>query len=139
MTKRKKKYNYSFGIGELFFIALPIIFIAVIELRNEGRFWFMPYKKEWALAGIILFGQSIMKLFYSIGENNSESKRYNTGALIGAIFTLGLFPCSTFYVIHLIDIEPRFPNWVFWLIILLFIIGCFTYIFANRKEISAEK
>jgi hypothetical protein len=133
--KDKDDESIAYAIGEISFIFLPFIVMIIIFSfkENLGNILNQP---EWSLAASVMFGQSIIKLIYSIRKSRGVYF-YRLGAVISLLVILGLVPSLT--VLSLIFISTIVPLWLIVLQMILFIISAILFFGANAIQVNEDQ
>ena len=104
--KRNKEYFYSENSNkrliliDLIFTFLPLIILALI-LFSINKFNIKTFlcKNDWSYLSIVLFGQTIVKLFSGIANNKNEKDVSFIVLIIVLIITFGLIPSVVYLVL----------------------------------------
>ena len=134
--KERNEWNIMWSIiSELLFILLPLIVITIVMLHKGNDFWKILSSVEWSFATAILFGHAVVKLVS--GSTKSNNWMWERVALaVATIVVILLVPSLIILVLILSSDNPT--TGLVWSQIVLFVIGCFVFIFvggAGHSEI----
>jgi hypothetical protein len=138
MNKESQKMSYAFG--ELLFIFLPFLVMAIIYFY-KNKINTILYEPEWSLAASVMFGQSIIKFIHILTKKRAGKtmtvKTYNLGAGLSAIMVLGLVP--TLISLSLIFTSELVPDWLMITQIILFVLATIVFSAINMLQIDIEE
>jgi hypothetical protein len=127
-------------IVDFIFTFLPILVIFLIQLltfSSENIF----AKSDWSYISMILYGQTIIKFFSGISENQNKKKTYEVALYMSLVIALGLVP--SIIILVLIETNHKetilFVFQMIWLvisIIVYLIIGTIGNILSSQKLIK---
>jgi len=136
---KKNTQSNAFALSELCFILLPFVVIIITFGFKENLIDIFKIP-EWSLASSVMFGQTIIKVIYTIGKNYGKGNYlpyYNTGAFVSLIILFGLAPSLT--VLSLIFTINDVPIWLIVLQFILFILAIFIFYLVNTILILEEE
>ena len=126
-------------IKEILFVGLPVLILVIVHFyKGESRSIFsIP---EWSFMSVILFGQSLLRIFPAISDLKRPFNHITTSALAALIIVIGLVPSSIILTLILLSETPT-DQLVFWqqLMFYLSIFAFFTLVILEYTSSSSEE
>ncbi|MDR1107043.1 MAG: hypothetical protein LBL44_11855 [Treponema sp.] len=127
-------------IIDLMFTFLPIFVLLMIQILT-GSFENVFVRSDWSYISMILFGQTIIKIFSGISENQNKKRSYEVVFHVSLVIALGLVP--SIIILVLIEMGHKklilFISQILWLLISIAIylfLGTIGNILSSQKLIN---
>lgn len=110
MTKSfKKDKTFLIILSELIFTFFPLL-IASILICFQKNYSEILINSDWSYISIILFGQTIIKFFSGVAQNENQKSLPVLILILTFLLTLGLVPSVA--ILILLEITSEKPVWL---------------------------